>query len=148
MKSRTRSKNLWKIKFFWDNAENAKNDANIFKTYFFRFSLFFAIFRFSKNFIKKMGKKLSNNKCLLFTILMMQNSSMFCMVSFIKKIKGKWFHYLRRPTPFEEKWSIFRGDLSTHTHTGLFSKNAEVTWLFLWIRKVRIKHMLISNINQ
>jgi len=34
---------------FLDNIENAKNDANIFKTYFFGFSLFFAIFGFSKN---------------------------------------------------------------------------------------------------
>jgi len=45
-------KNLWKFKFFWDDAENAKNDANILKTYFFGFSLFFAIFGFSENFIK------------------------------------------------------------------------------------------------
>jgi len=29
VKSRTCSKDLWKIKFFWDDAENAKNDANI-----------------------------------------------------------------------------------------------------------------------
>ena len=137
MKRRTRSKNLWKIKFFWDNAENAKNNKNIFKTYFFGFSLFFVIFEFFKIFIKKIGKKLSNNRCLLFTILTMQNSSMFCMVSFVKKIKEKWSHYLRRPAPFKKKWSIFRGDLSTHTHTGLFSKNAQVAWLFLWIRKVR-----------
>jgi hypothetical protein len=34
VKSRTRSKDLWKFKFFWDNAENAKNDENILKTYF------------------------------------------------------------------------------------------------------------------
>jgi len=31
------------------------------KTYFFGFSLFFAIFEFFKNFIKKMGQKLSSN---------------------------------------------------------------------------------------
>ena len=31
------------------------------KTYFFGFSLFFAIFGFSENFIKKVGQKLGNN---------------------------------------------------------------------------------------
>jgi hypothetical protein len=31
------------------------------KTYFFGFSLFFAIFEFSGNFIKKVGQKLGNN---------------------------------------------------------------------------------------
>jgi hypothetical protein len=57
-----RSKYLWKFKFFWDDVENAKNDANILKkTYLFGFSLFFVIFGFFKNFIKKMGKKLGSN---------------------------------------------------------------------------------------
>jgi hypothetical protein len=50
-----RSKDLWKLNSFLDDAKNAKNDANILKTYFFGFSLFFAIFGFSENFIKKVG---------------------------------------------------------------------------------------------
>jgi hypothetical protein len=35
VKSQTRSKDLWKIKFFWDDAENAKNDTSILKNIFF-----------------------------------------------------------------------------------------------------------------
>jgi len=46
---------------FLDDVENAKNDANILKIYFFGFSLFFAIFGFFKNFIKKKDQKLGNN---------------------------------------------------------------------------------------
>ena len=34
------------LKFFLDDIENAKNDVNILKTYFFGFLLFFAIFGF------------------------------------------------------------------------------------------------------
>jgi hypothetical protein len=49
------------LKFFLDDVENAKNDANILKTYFFGFSFFFVIFGFSENFIKKLGLKLGNN---------------------------------------------------------------------------------------
>jgi len=41
-----------------DDAENAKNDANISKNIFFRFSLIFAIFGFFKKNIKNMGQKL------------------------------------------------------------------------------------------
>jgi len=122
VKIRTRSKDIWKIKFFWDNAKNVKNDAYILKTYFFGFSLFFVIFGFLKKFIKKMGQKLSSNRCPLFTMLTKQNSSMFCIVSFVKKKKGKWSHYLGRPAPFEEKWSIFRGDQLTHSY-----------WSILWV---------------
>jgi hypothetical protein len=29
VKSWTRSKCLWKFKFFWDDAKNAKNDTNV-----------------------------------------------------------------------------------------------------------------------
>jgi hypothetical protein len=36
-----------------------------------------------------MGQKLGDNKCPLFTMLTEQNSSMFCIVSFVKKRKGK-----------------------------------------------------------
>jgi len=158
VKSRTSSKDLWKIKFFWDNAENAKNDANILKNiFFFGFSLFFAIFGFFKNFIKKMGQKLSSNSCPLFTMLTKQNSSMFCIVSFVKKRKRKmislfwatchfWrkvvyfqrrpahtrskWHIFRGDLPTHSHWSIFMGDLPTHTHFGLFSR---VTCPFDWV---------------
>ena len=68
-----------------------------------------------------MGQKLGNNRCPLFTMLTKQNSSMFCIVSFVKKRKRKWSHYLGRPAPFEEKWSIFRGDLPTHSHWSIFT---------------------------
>jgi len=61
VKSRIHLKDLWKFKFFLDDAKNAKNDANILKTYFFGFSLFFTIFGFSENFIKKIGQNLGNN---------------------------------------------------------------------------------------
>ena len=43
---------------FRDDAENAKNDATILKTYFFGFSLFFAIFW---KFYQKGESKLGNN---------------------------------------------------------------------------------------
>ena len=111
-----------------------KTMQNILKTYFFGFLLFFTIFGFFKKFIKKVGQKLGNNRCPLFTMLTKQNSSKFCIVSFVKKTKRKWSYYLGRHAPFEEKWSIFRGDrptqshwsiftgdLPTHTHSGLFS---------------------------
>jgi hypothetical protein len=80
-----RSKDLWKFKFFWDDAENAKNDANILKNVFLGFSLFFTFIGFFEIFIKKVGQKLGNNRCSLFTMLTKQNSSMFCIVSFVKK---------------------------------------------------------------
>ena len=55
----TRSKDLWKIKFFWDDAENTKNNANILKNVFFGFLLFFAIFRF---FLKILLKRWIKNQ--------------------------------------------------------------------------------------
>ena len=98
-----------------------KTMQNILKTYFLDFSLFFAIFGFFENFIKKVGQKLGSNRCPLFTMLTKQNSSMFCIVSFVKNRKRKWSYYLGRHAPFEEKWSPFTGDLPTHTQSGLFS---------------------------
>jgi hypothetical protein len=89
--------------------------------HFFGFSLFFCCFCFFLKNYQNMGQKLGSNKCPLFTMLTKQNSSMFCIVSFVKKRKRKWSHYLGRPAPFEEKWSIFRADLPTHTQSGLFS---------------------------
>ena len=57
VKSQTRSKkNNWKLKFFLEDVENAKNIANILKTYFFGFLLFFTIFGFFKKFIKMVGQ--------------------------------------------------------------------------------------------
>jgi hypothetical protein len=42
----------------WDDAKNAKNDANVLKMYFFGFSMFFAIFLdFSEN-LSKHGSKI------------------------------------------------------------------------------------------
>ena len=41
------------LKFFWDDAENGNNDANILKNIFvFGFLMFFAIFEFFLKFIK------------------------------------------------------------------------------------------------
>jgi len=40
----------WKV---LNDVENAKNGANILKTYFFGFSLFFAIFGFFENLSKR-----------------------------------------------------------------------------------------------
>jgi len=51
---------IWKtfenLNSFLDDVENAKNDANILKMYFFGFSLFFCYFFIFQKFIKKMGK--------------------------------------------------------------------------------------------
>jgi len=47
----------WKFKFFWDDAKNAKNDANVLKMYFLDFQCFFAIFGFSEN-LSKHGSKI------------------------------------------------------------------------------------------
>ena len=91
------------------------------KHIFLDFRCFSPFFLFFKIFIKKVGQKLGNNRCPLFTMLTKQNSSMFCIVNFVKKRKRKWSHYLGWPAPFEETWSIFRGDVPTHTQSGLFS---------------------------
>jgi len=56
-----RSKCLWKFKFFWDDAKNAKNDANVLKKVFFGFSMFFAIFGFFLKIYQNMGQKLGSN---------------------------------------------------------------------------------------
>jgi hypothetical protein len=64
VKSRTRSKTFENLNSFLEDVENAKNDANILKMYFFGFLLFFAIFGFFEIFIKKVGQKLGNNNCL------------------------------------------------------------------------------------
>jgi len=53
-----RSKYLWKFKFFWDDVENAKNDANISKMQILGFSLFFAFFWFFLKFYQKYGLKI------------------------------------------------------------------------------------------
>jgi hypothetical protein len=49
----------------------------------------------------------------LFTMLTEQR---FCVVSFIKKKKRKRSHYFGQSAPFEENWSVFTGDLPTHSH--------------------------------
>jgi hypothetical protein len=46
-----------KFKFFLDDVENAKNDANILKTYFLDFCYFLLFFRFfKKNYQKNRSK--------------------------------------------------------------------------------------------
>ena len=85
MKSWTRSKYLWKFKFFWDDAKNAKKRCKCIKNVFF---WIFNVFRYFWIFLKiyqNMGQKLGSNRCPLFTMLTKQNSSMFRIVSFVKK---------------------------------------------------------------
>ena len=50
------------LNFFWDDAKNAKNDANVLKMYFFGFSMFFAIFGFFLKIYQNMGQKLGSNR--------------------------------------------------------------------------------------
>ena len=47
--------------------------------------MFFSIFGFFWKYIKNIGQKLGSNRCPLFTMLTKQKSSMFCIVSFVKK---------------------------------------------------------------
>jgi len=47
--------------------------------------MFFAIFGFFLKIYQNMGQKLGSNRCPLFTMLTKQNSSMFRIVSFVKK---------------------------------------------------------------
>ena len=56
-----RSKYLWKFKFFWDDVKNTKNDANVLKTYFFGFSMFFRYFWIFLKIYQNMGQKLGSN---------------------------------------------------------------------------------------
>ena len=61
MKSCTRLKDLWKFKFFLDDTENAKNDANILKSIFFWIcDVFLYFWIFLKNY-QNMGQKLGSN---------------------------------------------------------------------------------------
>ena len=113
-----------------------KKHCKYIKNIFFWIFVVFTIFGFSENFInKKVGQKLGNNRCPLFTILTKQNSSMFCIVSFVKNKKRKWSHYLGRPVHIltlvyfhdgrpahtYSKWSLFRGDRPTHSHWSTFT---------------------------
>jgi 3-methyladenine DNA glycosylase Tag len=64
--------NAWKVKrvqktfenlnSFLDDVENAKNDANILKTYFWIFIVFHYFLDFLKTLSKRWGQKLGNNK--------------------------------------------------------------------------------------
>ena len=47
--------------------------------------MFFSIFGFFLKIYQNMGQKLGSNRCPLFTMLTKQKSSMFCIVSFVKK---------------------------------------------------------------
>jgi len=74
------------LNYFETMLKMLKNDANVLKTYFF---WIFNVFRYFWIFLKiyqNMGQKLGSNRCPLFTMLTKQNSSMFCIVSFVKKI--------------------------------------------------------------
>jgi hypothetical protein len=51
----------WKFKFFWDDAKNAKNDANVLKMYFLDFQCFFTIFWIFLKIYQNMGQKLGSN---------------------------------------------------------------------------------------
>jgi len=55
------------------------------KCIFLGFHCFFAIFWFFLKNYQNMGQKLGSNRCPLFTMLTKQDSSMFCIVSFVKK---------------------------------------------------------------
>ena len=85
------------------------------------FVCFLLFLDFSKIY-QKDGSNLGSNRCPLFTMLTKQNSSMFCIISFVKKRKRKWSHYLGRLAHICSQWSILTGDLPIHTHTGLFSR--------------------------
>ena len=56
--------------------------------------MFFAIFEFFHENLSNMGQKLGSNRCPLFTMLTKQNSSMFCIVSFVKKNSKCFFFFL------------------------------------------------------
>jgi len=58
VKSRTRSKTFENLNSFLDDVENAKNDANILKTYFF---WIFVIFRYFEFFSKILSNKWVKN---------------------------------------------------------------------------------------
>jgi len=86
----------------------------------------FVCFSLFLDFLKiyqKDGSNLGSNKCLLFTMLTKQNSLMFSIVSFVKKRKRKWSHYLGRLAHTCSQWSILTGDLPTHTHTSFLPTN-------------------------
>ena len=59
---------LWKFKFFWDDAKNAKNDANVLKMYFFGFSMFFCYFWIFLKIYQNMGQKLGSNTTFIIII--------------------------------------------------------------------------------
>jgi hypothetical protein len=51
------------------------------------------------------------DSCPLFTVLTTKISQVVLDCKFCKEEKGKRSHYLGQPTPFEENWSAFKGDL-------------------------------------
>jgi hypothetical protein len=55
------------------------------KTYFLDFRCFSLFFGFFLKMYQNMGQKLCSNRCPLFTMLTKQNSSIFYIVSFVKK---------------------------------------------------------------
>jgi hypothetical protein len=126
-----RLKDLWKFKFFWNDVENAKNDTNISKMYFFWVFVVFCYFYFLKFFYQNMGQKLGSNICPLFTMLTKQNIINVLHSKLVMKGKKmislswatcKKIGLFSRATCPHSHWSIFMGDLPIHTHFGLFSR--------------------------
>ena len=114
--------------------EQCQNDTvrfflNFFKLFIYYYYYYYYYYYFCGD------PKMGYNRCPLFTMLTKQNSSMFCIVSFVKNRKRKWSYYLGRHAPFEEKWSIFRGDRPTQSHWSTFSGDLPThtqSGLFSW----------------
>jgi len=105
---------------FLDDVENAKNDANILKTYFF---WIFVVFHYFLDFLKILSKWRVKNwvttdapslQCLRAKLLNVLHSKLR------KEKKRKMISLSWATCPFEEKWSIFRGDQPTHRHWSIF----------------------------
>ena len=115
-----RSQDLWKFKFFWDDDENAKNNANILKKHiFFGFLLFFVIFGFFKNFIKTWVKNWVATDAPSLQCLRSKNIINVLHSKLVKKKKMillSWMTY-----PFWRKLVSFHGR-PTHIPTSLFSR--------------------------
>jgi len=120
-KSNAFQKTFKNLNSFLDDVENAKNGANILKTYFLDFRCFSLFLDFFQKLNKKMGQNLGSNRCPFFTMLTQQNSSMFCIVSFIKTRKKNDLIILG-DLPLLKKNGLFLGVTSPHTHTSLFSQ--------------------------
>jgi hypothetical protein len=82
--------------------------------HFFGFSLFFCYFWFFLKNYQNMGQKLGSNSCPLFTMLTKQNSSMFCIVSFVKKRKREMISLSWATCHLLKKNGLFPGATCPH----------------------------------